>query len=362
MLQKIRPIAIYLPQYHPIPENDKWWGKGFTEWTNVTQSKPLFKGHYQPHLPSDLGFYDLRLPEVREAQAEMAKIYKIYGFCYYHYWFHGKRLLNRPIDDVLKCGKPDFPFCLCWANDTWSRSWLGLEIDILIKQTYSDDDYLNHIKWLIPVFSDPRYIKVNGRPIFLIYRAFHLPNPEKLVEIFKNQCIKHGVPEPYLIASTGPQDLRKHGFDALWNFEPQLQVLPYFLNDKRLLIKLINNLHFGILNSRLKLYDYSNAKARMNNINLPYPYFPCSFVNWDNSPRRGKNGIIIKNGSPDVFKNYLLSGIEKLKTMNFTGEENFIFINAWNEWAEGNHLEPDMVNGMGYLQALKEVVEKVNNG
>lgn len=361
MAQNLRAIAIYLPQYHPIPENDKWWGKGFTEWINVVKAKPLFKGHHQPQLPADLGFYDLRVPEVREAQAQMARAYGIYGFCYYHYWFNGKRLLSRPIDDVLKSGKPDFPFCLCWANETWSRKWLGQEVDVLIKQTYSDRDNINHINWLIPVFSDPRYIKIMGRPVFIIYRAFHLPEPDKFVETFKNQCLKQGIPEPYLIASTGPDDLRKCGFDALWNFEPQLSMLPYYIYDKSHYKKLFNNLRLGILSSKLKVYDYSQAKEKMNKTNLPYPYFPCSFINWDNSPRRGNNGIIINNSNPNIFKKYLLCSIEKFKCMNFSVEENLIFINAWNEWAEGNHLEPDSVNGFGFLQALKEVIDEVNN-
>lgn len=359
---RIRPIAVYLPQFHPIPENDIWWGKGFTEWTNVAKAKPLFRNHYQPHLPGELGYYDLRVPEVREAQAQMAQEAGIYGFCYYHYWFNGKRLLNRPIDDVLITGKPDFPFCFCWANESWSRRWLGQEVDILIRQTYSDEDYLNHINWLIPVFSDPRYIKINGRPVFIIYRAFGLPEPGKLVEIFKSRCLQEGIPEPYLIASAGPNDLRKSGFDALWNFEPQLSVLPCFLYDKKHYKKLIGNLRLGILSSKLKAYSYSEAKERMNRINLLYPYYPCSFVNWDNSPRRGENGIIIRNSNPDIFKTYLLSAIEKFMTMDFSGEENLIFINAWNEWAEGNHLEPDLKNGFGYLNALKEVVKKVNYG
>ena len=169
-MHRIRPIAMYLPQFHPIPENDDWWGKGFTEWTNVAKAKPLFKGHYQPHLPADLGFYDLRIPEVGEAQAQLARNYGIYGFCYYHYWFNGKQLLNRPVDEVLNSGNPDFPFCLCWANENWSKRWNGSENDILIKQKYSSKDDLNHIKFLIQYFKDSRYIKINDRPLFIIYK------------------------------------------------------------------------------------------------------------------------------------------------------------------------------------------------
>jgi lipopolysaccharide biosynthesis protein len=218
---KIRPIAIYLPQFHPTPENDEWWGQGFTEWTNVTKAKPLFKGHYQPHLPTDLGFYDLRLAEVREQQAQLAKEYGIYGFCYYHYWFHGRRILNRPIDEVLDSKKPDFPFMLFWANESWTRRWIGGEKDSLIKQTYSKEDDQSHINWLLDnAFSDNRYIKIVDRPVFVIYRPHDLPNYKETLEIFKETAIKRGFVEPYIVASNShSQDLK--GFDNILNFEPQ---------------------------------------------------------------------------------------------------------------------------------------------
>src|SRR6476620_7799168 len=179
MITNIKPIAIHLPQFHPIPENDEWWGKGFTEWTNVTKAKPLFKGHYQPHLPADLGFYDLRLPEIREQQAQLAKEYGIYGFCYYHYWFNGRRLLERPFEEVFKSGKPDFPFMLCWANENWTRVWDGMNNEVLLAQNYSEEDDRAHIKTLIPYFKDSRYIKINRKPIIAIYRSSSLPNPKR---------------------------------------------------------------------------------------------------------------------------------------------------------------------------------------
>ena len=196
---KLRSIAFYLPQYHPIPENDEWWGKGFTEWTNVTKAKPIFRDHYQPHLPADLGYYDLRLPEVRQAQAELAKEYGIGGFCYYHYWFSGKRLLERPFNEVLASGKPDFPFCLCWANESWSRRWDGQETQVLTKQTYDGvSDTKNHIHWLIKAFKDPRYIRINDKPLFLIYRAKEIPELERMIVIWREEAEKAGLTGLYL--------------------------------------------------------------------------------------------------------------------------------------------------------------------
>ena len=363
-MKKIRPIAIYLPQFHPIPENDSAWGTGFTEWTNVKKSKPLFFGHYQPHKPHESGsYYDLRDSGVLVGQAELAKKYGIQGFAFYHYWFNGKRLLNLPVDNMLATETPDFPFYLIWANETWSRRWLGLEEEIIIKQTYSKEDDLVHMRWLIQVFADPRYIRINNRPVFIIYRPFDLPDLKGFICTFKNECQERGMQEPYLIASNshaGGKDPRKNGFDAIMNFEPQLSVAPYYLDDNPRFVKLKNNLKQGILSARLKVYDYAVVKEQMLNRSLPYPYFPCSLVNWDNSPRRGVDGIIFKGGTPQLFKKYLLASIKNIANMGFSGEENLVMINAWNEWAEGNHLEPDEKFGFGYLQVLKEVIDEVN--
>lgn len=364
-MKKLRFISIYLPQFHPIPENDKAWGKGFTEWTNVKKSKPLFKGHYQPHIPhKSVGYYDLSEPEVMIKQSELAKSYGLHGFAFYHYWFNGKRLLNLPVDNLLKTGKPNFPFYLIWANETWSRRWLGEEKEIILKQTYSKTDNIRHMQWLIEVFNDPRYIKINNRPVFVIYRPFDIPEVENFIETFKTICSKNNVKEPYLIASnsnTGVDDPRKLGFDGVLNFEPQLGILPFVLNDKKLLSKFVNNLSHGIISNKLKVYDYAKAKEKMENRNFQYPYYPCSFVNWDNSPRRSNNGIVIKNGTPQLFAKHLLNSIDKFRKMRFSKEENLIMINSWNEWAEGNHLEPDAKYGFKYLQTLKEVIDQANS-
>jgi lipopolysaccharide biosynthesis protein len=189
-IHSLRLIAFYLPQYHPIPENDAWWGKGFTEWTNVSKATPLFPGHYQPHLPADLGFYDLRLADARQAQADLAAQHGLDGFCYYHYWFGGKRLLERPFNDVLASGKPKLPFCLCWANESWSRRWLGEAKDVLMRQSYSLDDDVNHARWLIGAFSDFRYIQVEGRPMFLVYRPTDLLDPQRTTDTWRSECVR----------------------------------------------------------------------------------------------------------------------------------------------------------------------------
>lgn len=352
-----RSIAFYLPQFHPISENDNWWGKGFTEWTNVAKAQSLFSGHYQPRIPADLGYYDLRLPEAREAQATLAQSYGISGFCYYHYWFSGRRLLEIPFDRVLSSEKPDFPFCLCWANHSWARGWVGEEKDVLLEQNYSLDDDLNHIEWLIEAFVDPRYIRVKERPLLLIYRPRDLPHPEKTVEIFKNTCIKQGISEPYLVgvdAHCPGFDFQKIGFDGTLKFEPQLGVLPETLDDRRKLSKLIRNLKFGMIDSKLKIYDESQARYLMESQDREFPTYPCVFVSWDNSPRRGQDGIIMTNSSPAIFESALSKRVNSILDKPF--DDRLIFINAWNEWAEGNYLEPDLKYGTEYLDVVRQVM------
>lgn len=352
----IKPIAIHLPQFHPFAENDEWWGKGFTEWTNVTKAKPLFKGHYQPHLPADLGFYDLRLEEARLAQIALAKAYGIYGFCYYHYWFSGKRLMHKPIDRMLKNKEEDFPFMLCWANETWSKRWLGEEKEILIKQTYSDDDDVKHAEWLCEnAFSDPRYITIKGRPAFVIYRPYDLPDVKKTIATLKTVAKKYGIKEPYLIASNSRGEHSPfEGFDHIMSFEPKLGDLWQAFNDNKFSpLKLINNLKRKILSSELKVYSYAKFKSQMAKKTYAYKYLPCVFVGWDNTARREKRGIILENQDPAIFKKSLIDA--KKKVENFQADEQIVFINAWNEWAEGNHLEPDQKNGTKYLEMVKEV-------
>jgi lipopolysaccharide biosynthesis protein len=354
-------LAINLPQFHPFTENDEWWGKGFTEWTNVTSAKKLFRNHYQPQLPADLGFYDLRLPEARQAQVDLAKEYNIDGFCYYHYWFHGKRLMNAPIDAILKDKNPDFPFCYFWANESWSRRWEGIEAEakILAAQVYSPEDDRAHAEWLIESFKDPRYIKVGNRPLFLIYKPYDLPNPQQTFAIFEEVCKAHGLEKPYFVASNS-HDADKNpynlGFDMAIHFQARHNVLSEFWIDKPTPKKFIRNLLQGIWSARLKLYDYKQYKERVKLHKIKYKGFPCVLVGFDNTARKKSNAIVLRNQNIEDFKDSLIDA--KNDVANFPEEEKIVFINAWNEWAEGNHLEPCQKFGRKFLEAVKEVFER----
>ena len=358
-LNKIRSIAFYLPQYHPIPENDQWWGRGFTEWRNVTKAAPLFTGHYQPHLPADLGFYDLRLSEILEEQAEMAGEYGIHGFMFYHYWFNGRRILETPINNYLKNQKPDFPFCLCWANENWSRNWDGQTNDVLLKQEYGPDDDIHHMQYLCRnVFSDNRYIKINGKPIFAVYRTESFPDIKKTAEIWRNIAIKEGFPDLYLIrveSFIGGIDPVSIGFDASIEFQPDWNNLPRRLrpsfSDK--FISFFNNSIPALESNHVFLYK-DLIKAALSKPAPTYKRFPGITPMWDNTSRRKNNSYIFHDSHPELFSQWLEEIINRFKP--FSQEENFIFINAWNEWAEGCHLEPCLKWANGYLKAVQNKV------
>lgn len=357
--RKARLVAFYLPQFHPIPENDRWWGKGFTEWTNVARARPLFRGHGQPHVPADLGFYDLRVPELRSAQAELARNHGIEAFCYWHYWFSGKRLLGRPFDEVLASGEPDFPFCLAWANEAWTRTWLG-NGQMLQDQTYSVEDDERHARWLAAAFSDERYLRIRGRPAFLVYRPTHLPNPRRTTDTIRRECVKLGLSEPYLIginADCPTADCRVIGFDATLDFEPQLGDLPDYNVDGPTLSKLRRNLSSGVGSGRLRVYDYAEARNLMarRRRGFNFPFYPSIVVRWDSTPRRGHRGIVFLDSTPDRFESGLASLVRD--GLGKPLEDRLIWVNAWNEWAEGNHLEPDVDHGLAYLSVVKHVVE-----
>jgi len=349
-------IAFYLPQFHPIPENDEWWGKGFTEWTNVTKARPLFKGHYQPHLPADLGFYDLRLAEARKAQADLAREYGIYGFCYYHYWFNGRRILDRPLNDVLSSGEPDFPFCLCWANENWTRRWDGFEKEILLEQVYSPEDDIRHIRSLIPIFKDPRYIKVNGKPLFLIYRISHLPEPSETIRRWREEVVKAGLPGLYLTnVESFPGDheaAAKLPLEAGVEFAPDWQCLakPSFLFKCMRFLKGKLGGNPSLFSNTVTSYP-ALAQNMQGKPKTGYLRYRCVTPMWDNSARRKENASILTGSTPEIYEQWLAETAKSFVPP--TEEENFIFINAWNEWAEGNHLEPCQKWGRAYLQATR---------
>lgn len=355
--KKIRAIAIHLPQFHPTPENDKWWGKGFTEWTNVSKAKPLFKGHYQPHLPSHLGYYDLRLAQSRDAQASLAKEYGIEGFCYYHYWFNGKRILNEPLDRMLALKTPDFPFMYCWANENWTRRWDGADHEILMEQKYNDEDDLEHIQWLCKnVFSDKRYITVNGAPVFIIYRSPLLPNIKKTLQIWRDEAEKLGFPKLYLCGfqsmGTDYFDPTADGFDASIEFQPNWSFLKK--TDFWSKFKYKYNINVGAPS----VFEYAELVEKSKKNQWPnYKQYPCITPSWDNSARKKKFSIILKNSSPEIYYNWLKHILSKF--IPFSKEENFVFINAWNEWAEGNHLEPDQKWGLAYLEETKKALDNM---
>ena len=360
MLEKIKPIAIYLPQFHPIPENNQWWGNGFTEWTNVTKAKPRFEGHYQPHLPADLGFYDLRLTEARLAQEELAKAHGIVGFCYYHYWFNGKLLLEKPLQEVLESKKPDFPFMLCWANENWSRTWEGSDKEILMKQEYSEEDDLKHIKYLLNIFKDPRYIKVDGKPVFNIYNSKELPNIDKTISLWTIEAKKENL-ELYICRFEGKgtvgEKYMNKGFDAAVEFQPDFSLL----SGKMLLPKIVNSFTERLAAKRFvpHIMSYKNLiKMSLKRPQPNYKRYPCVTPSFDNSARK-KDSLIFWGSTPALFKKWFY--IVYSKFVPFSDEENFIFINAWNEWAEGNHLEPDLKFGLQYLESIRDVVKELDN-
>jgi len=372
----IRKIAIHLPQFHPIPENDTWWGKGFTEWTNVTKAKPLFHGHHQPHLPADLGFYDLRLEETRMAQESMAKEYGIYGFCYYHYWFNGKRLLQEPLERKLNNPKEDLPFMLCWANENWTRRWDGGDETILIKQNYSAQDAEEHCKCLIRFFKDKRYIRINGKPVFAVYKSWLLPDNIPYMEVFKKTAQQFGV-ELYLIRFEAHEKFGAtfmNGYDAAAEFEPfsywlnEYRIEKYFSQFKNIIKKikldfiykgeqyLKKRQHILSKSHRLKKINYSSyvdfITSRYSYPN-DYTRFPCATPMWDNTARRGKDAFYFYNSSPQAFGKWL--NFHKKNYQPVSAEENLFFINAWNEWAEGNHLEPCQKWGTAFLEEVAKL-------
>lgn len=337
-----RLIAFYLTQFHPVPENDTWWGKGFTEWTNVTKAKPLFDGHYQPHLPTDFGFYDLRVRETRRDQIRLAKQFGVDGFCYHYYWFSGTRLLNQPLDDMLVDPESDMPFCLCWANENWTRRWDAAEHEILIAQRYLPDDDLNFIKSLEPFFSDPRYIRLNSLPVLIVYRPQHLPDARKTAKIWRDYCRSVGVGEIHLCAALthGNEDYNQFGFDSGVEFPPHNLKCPSVVSQVP-----FNEPFRGHVVEYQAVAQGSLAREyRHSNV------FRSVFPSWDNTARTGNRGVIVLGGVPANYEHWLAMTLKRTAE-EYPGQERFVFINAWNEWAEGCHLEPDRKFQRQFLEA-----------
>ena len=345
-----RPLAFYLPQFHPVPENNVSWGEGFTEWSTVARATPRFPGHYQPRLPADLGFYDLRLPETRQAQADLAREHGIGGFVYYHYWFEGRELLERPFEEVLKTGEPDFPFCLCWANHTWTWKRDSSERGRIVPQDYSGDDDREHIRHLLEAFQDERYIKVNGRPLFLVYLVHGLPDPKRTFDLWREEAQKAGVAEPYILkveSFSNFRDPAEFGCDAAVEFWPHG----------------LENIGVEPVEGRAerfqdnRIYNYEELiEKHLARPAPPFKRYPCVVPQWDNTARFKSTGArIIHDSTPELYGRWLRAVVEK-NAAN-PPDEQLVFINAWNEWAEGAYLEPDFRHGRAYLEVNRRALQ-----
>lgn len=378
---KPRIIGLYLPQYHPIPENDEWWGKGFTEWTNVAKAKPLFRGHYQPRIPADLGFYDLRLPEVREQQAQLAREAGLEGFCYYHYWFgNGRQLLERPFNEVLTSGKPDFPFCLCWANHDWTnKTWQKgnnfRRDSMIMKMEYSKEDYVRHFNYVLPAFRDPRYITVDGKPLFAVWAPHHIPDAREFIDLWQQLARKNGLPGIHFVGHTDNagkglpgqaadyysadkakeyyQAVLDLGFDAVMS-SGYRRAVALLQGKTRMMWRMLSGKTFAPTYSKM---DYSRLMA---NYYVPEDagenIYPTLLPQWDRTPRAGKNSEIVVDSTPARFQETVETAIELIRQKE--PEHQLLFLKAWNEWGEGDYVEPDLKFGHGYIQAIRQAIGK----
>lgn len=357
---KARVLALYLPQFHPIPENDLWWGKGFTEWTNVGKAKKMFRGHYQPRVPADLGYYDLRVPETRKAQADMAKEYGIEGFIYWHYWFgNGKRLIERPFNEVLKSGEPDFPFALAWANETWKGFAHGLNNrNTLIEQLYPGiEDYTKHFYEVLPAFKDKRYIMVDGKPFFMIYRPLADPQVQVFMSTWRRLAIENGLKGIHFVGHNNDlfesvAQIKSIGVDAVNTVR-----LNRYLKENRSVVAKIK----GRLNKILRGVPLAYSYKKMSDYFLVYnddiqeDVYPSIVPGWDHTARSGREGLVITNSTPELFRHHVKQAVNLVQDKK--PEHKIIVIKSWNEWAEGNYMEPDLRWGHQYLEALKNEVK-----
>jgi hypothetical protein len=343
-------VAFYLPQFHPIPENDDWWGPGFTEWTNVARARPKYPGHYQPHLPGELGFYDLRVPETRQAQAALAADFGVSAFCYWHYWFGGgRRLLERPFEEVLHSGTPDFPFCIGWANETWSGIWHGAPGRTLIEQTYlGDADLRAHFDAVLPAFFDQRYFRIGDRPLFYVYRPAALPEPQRFLDLWRTWANRAGLADIFFVGHAGAdQRLTRAEFDA---FVVERALAP---NIRR------RDLHKR-LERRSGLPRVRSYRRFSDSMPLGLrdgPSFPLVMPGWDSTPRSDARGIVLQGATPEIFENQVARATSFVCSTE-PMERRVVFLKAWNEWAEGCHMEPDRRFGRAFLTALKSGIAR----
>ncbi len=344
----VKLFAFYLPQFHPIPENDRWWGKGFTEWSRVTRARPQFDGHYQPHLPERLGYYDLRLAQTRRQQAALARSYGVHGFCYYYYSFGAKTLLERPLAEMLASGQRDLPFCLCWANENWTRRWDGDERELLIEQRYGPELDLALIDDLMPFFLDRRYLRIGGAPVLVVYRPGALPEPHATIARWREAARKHGLPGLHVVAALtfGLDDPRPLGFDAAVEFPPHGEVLPgdaYAASGLR-----------PDFSGAVVAYD-AVVERQIALPPRPFRTYRTAMAGWDNTARLGPRGTVFHGATPEAYERWLRSLVTAARLGH--PDHRLVFVNAWNEWAEGAHLEPDRRFGTGYLEATKRALE-----
>ncbi|MDX2263823.1 MAG: glycoside hydrolase family 99-like domain-containing protein [Hyphomicrobiales bacterium] len=339
-------IAFYLPQFHTVDENDEWWGAGFTEWTGVTTAKPLFPDHAMPHVPADLGFYDLRVRETRRKQGQLARQYGVYGFCYYFYWFSGRRILEKPLELMLADGEPNMPFCLCWANEPWSRRWDGSEHEVLLEQKHDLETDLRILDDLMPYFEDPRYIRVDGKPVLVIYRSQLMPERAAFVARLQAEARKRGLPGLHMcnVMSFGETDASAHGFDAAVEFPPH-----NVLADEAVFSKAAAPVNYAG-----KIYSFADMVAKkMSAPPYPFAHYPGVMPRWDNTARKGSSGNVFHGSTPSLFEVWLRHAAKT--TLQGNPNAPLCFINSWNEWGEGAHLEPDRRTGRRYLDAVRRV-------
>jgi len=357
-----RVLAFVLPQFHAIPENDEWWGEGFTEWTNVRKARPLFPGHLQPRVPAGARYYNMLDPATHDWQAQLARDHGLYGFCYYHYWFRGKRLLEKPIELLLQRGKPDIPFCLAWANEPWTRAWDGSDREVLMPQEYGgEEDWREHFDCLLRIFRDPRYIRVDGKPMLLIYRSASIEAAGPMLKLWRSLAERAGLPGLHIVSmlTAFPDDPRTELFDAFAEFEPchtQDKRRGWWGRKKERFYRKwhrANLRYFGRLVGPPHSFDYPALWRAIVARELRPKTYPGAFVDWDNTPRRGLDrGLVMRNVKPRVFARGFRAQVRKARKAGAP----FLFVNAWNEWAEGTYLEPDEARGTAFLEAIRAAV------